>query len=188
MIEPMHRPNFYIFTGGPGVGKTTLLNALTQQGYQCVPEVARMIIREQKASGGNAVHTGNRIAYYHQMLTRSITDFTETDPQTIHFFDRGIPDLHSYQSQYFSSVDTSLIQTIEQYRYNHCVFLFPPWPSIYHDDEERKLPYEEAVQTYYSVKKSYALCGYQTIEVPFGTITDRMHFILSNTSPHSDHV
>ncbi len=182
MIKPIHRPNFYIFTGGPGVGKTTLLNVLAQQGYGCISEVARSIIREQKALGGNAFHTGDRVAYFNLMLARSIKDFIETEPQTIHFFDRGIPDLHSYQSQYFSAVDTALIQSIEQYRYNHHVFLFPPWPSIYHHDEERKLPYDEAVQTYYSVKQSYALCGYQTIEVPPATIEERVHFILSHTS------
>lgn len=43
------RTGKFVFTGGPGVGKTTLINALTGKGYLPVPEAARHIIaREQK--------------------------------------------------------------------------------------------------------------------------------------------
>lgn len=180
MTQPILRPNFYIFTGGPGAGKTTLLNTLAQQGYQCIPEFARAIIREQKACGGNALHTKNRAAYYQLMLARSVDNFLHADAQALHFFDRGIPDLHSYQSQYFQTIDTVLIEAIKQHRYNTRVFLFPPWPLIYLHDEERKLPYKEAVETYHSVKASYAACGYQLLEVPVGTIEERMRFVLEN--------
>ena len=54
------RTNKFVFTGGPGVGKTTLINALAGKGYLSVPEAARHIItREQlkvdrsKARGKN---------------------------------------------------------------------------------------------------------------------------------------
>lgn len=174
----LHRPNFYIFTGGPGTGKSTLLNALIEQGYACLPEVARMIIREQKATQGNALHTGDRVAYCDRMLEQSIFDFVHAPKDTLHFFDRGIPDLHSYQSQYLGKVEDNLNKAIQQYRYNTKVFLFPPWHEIYCHDEERKLPFSEAVQTYHSVKTSYKICGYQTIEVPQALISERVNFIL----------
>ena len=54
-------PKFYLFTGGPGAGKTTVLNGLKQQGHLVIAEVARDIIINQQATGGNATHTGNRI-------------------------------------------------------------------------------------------------------------------------------
>ncbi len=176
----LHRPNFFIFTGGPGVGKSTLLNALRELGYSCVPEVARMIIQEQNAIHGHALHTGDRVAYYKRMLEQSIYDFISASSNTLHFFDRGIPDLHSYQSQYFGSVENSLNKVIKKYRYNKIVFLFPPWPEIYCHDEERKLPFFEAVETYHSLRSSYQLCGYQTIEVPKTLISERIDFILEH--------
>ncbi len=41
--------NKFVFTGGPGVGKTTIINALTARGYVGVSEAARHIIaKEQK--------------------------------------------------------------------------------------------------------------------------------------------
>ena len=37
----IYKPNFFIITGGPGAGKTTLFVTLTEQGFPHVPEVAR---------------------------------------------------------------------------------------------------------------------------------------------------
>lgn len=37
--------NYYIFTGGPGSGKSTVLNILENMGYMTVREVARDIIK-----------------------------------------------------------------------------------------------------------------------------------------------
>lgn len=60
MVEPIFFSNFFIFTGGPGSGKTSVLNELAQRGYLIVPEVARAIIKQQQDIGGNAIHTGDR--------------------------------------------------------------------------------------------------------------------------------
>lgn len=46
------RPDFHIITGGPGSGKTTLIDALAALGFQHMPEAGRAIIRDQVAIGG----------------------------------------------------------------------------------------------------------------------------------------
>lgn len=47
--RPLVKTGKFVFTGGPGVGKTTIINELTKRGYVSVPEAARHIIaREQK--------------------------------------------------------------------------------------------------------------------------------------------
>ena len=48
----MQIPNFYVITGGPGSGKTTVLAELMRLGHRCIPEDARAVIQEQVASGG----------------------------------------------------------------------------------------------------------------------------------------
>jgi predicted ATPase len=40
-----HNP-FYVITGEPGVGKTTLLNELKAKGMTVIPEIARELIQE----------------------------------------------------------------------------------------------------------------------------------------------
>jgi len=57
--------------------------------------------------------------------------------------------------------------------------ILPPWQEIYKTDTERKQTWEEAVYTYQQLKLVYARYGYETINVPIGSIEDRKRFISS---------
>ena len=46
---------FFVLTGGPGSGKTTLIQALAKRGFATAPEAGRGIIRDQQAIGGAAL-------------------------------------------------------------------------------------------------------------------------------------
>ncbi|MFR7812382.1 MAG: AAA family ATPase, partial [Butyricimonas faecihominis] len=77
----IYKPNFFVITGGPGVGKTTLLEALAKQGFPYVPEVAREIIREQTSRNGDALPWANIPAYTQLMLSRSVESFEQHQKQ-----------------------------------------------------------------------------------------------------------
>ena len=47
----MRDNNWYVLTGAPCSGKTTLIELLQEKGYQTVPELARVYIDEQLANG-----------------------------------------------------------------------------------------------------------------------------------------
>src|SRR3546814_16640429 len=49
------RPDFHVITGGPGTGKSPLIEALAVEGFDHMPEAGRAIIREQVAIGGAAL-------------------------------------------------------------------------------------------------------------------------------------
>ena len=179
-VSLIQRPNFYLFTGGPGAGKTAVLNELKEQGNLVIAEVARDIIKHQQRIGGNATHTGNRMAYCDLMLKKSIADYTKMLPVTekIVFFDRGIPDLYSYSGRFCGGVTAEIIEYVNNYRYNQTAFLFPPWPEIYCYDAERKQDINEAIETYHAVKEGCLKCGYEVIEIPKISITERAKYIL----------
>ena len=48
-------PNLFVISGGPGSGKTTVLQELAGRGFPFAREVARLIIQEQVQSGGTAL-------------------------------------------------------------------------------------------------------------------------------------
>ncbi|HFK0788605.1 TPA: AAA family ATPase [Legionella pneumophila] len=173
------KPNFFILTGGPGSGKTSVLTALAQKGFLTVPEVGRKIIKEQQLIAGNAIHTGDRDAFLELMLRYSLEDYQQMQQeQTAVFFDRGIPDLYSYAKAFCHKENSQVNHAVEQYRYCQTVFLFPPWEEIYTNDRERQQDFREAMQTYMALKEGYQHCGYILIEVPLLPVEGRFNFIL----------
>ena len=179
----IHKPNFFVITGGPGVGKTTLLEQLQQRGYPCVPEVARNIIREQIARNGDALPWGNIPAYTRLMLTRSIDSYRENIlKDEIIFFDRGIPDTLAYAHLTRQPIFPELQQATLDYRYNAQIFILPPWVEIYHTDTERKQSYREAIDTYNIMSSTYESLGYTLTIVPKTTPEERAEFILNSLS------
>lgn len=182
------RPNYYLFTGGPGAGKTTVLRELEHQGYLVVAEVARAIIKKQRDTGGNATHMGDRKIYCDLMLKESIADYIKMLSFTdkIILFDRGIPDLYSYSNRFCGGVTPAINELVNHYRYNQKVFLFPPWPEIYCHDAERKQDLGEAIDTYHAVTEAYTACGYEMIEVPKDSITARVEFIMQKIKQTSN--
>lgn len=59
-------------TGGPGSGKSSMLEALKGRGFNTVEEGGRQIIQEQVRIGGDALHWKDQIKFRELMLSRSI--------------------------------------------------------------------------------------------------------------------
>lgn len=177
------KPNFFVITGGPGVGKTTLLETLARQGYPYVPEVAREIIREQMAQNGDALPWANIPAYTCLMLSRSIDSFQHHQTHNeILFFDRGIPDTLAYAILTQQTVFPELQHATRNFRYNPLVFILPPWSEIYQTDTERKQTYQEAVATHNAMLTTYRQLDYTPIIVPKGTPEERATFVIQQLS------
>ncbi|MGV3762678.1 AAA family ATPase [Parapedobacter sp.] len=172
----------YVITGGPGVGKTTLLNALSTDGIATVPEVARAIIKQQLATGGDALPWKNKERYTDLMLAASIQDYrrvVEEQTQRTHLFDRSVIDAVCYAGMIGYSISPSVMRAVSTCQYHPTVFILPPWQEIYETDTERKQTWEEAVYTYQQLKLVYARYGYETTDVPIGSIEKRKRFIRS---------
>ncbi len=177
----MQNSDLFVVSGGPGAGKTTVLNELAGRGYRFAPEVARRIIQEEAESNGTALPWRDREAFTRLMLERSIESYLAHTPASRPTFsDRGIPDTLCYARLVGLMNLTEVVDACRQFRYAPVVFLAPPWREIYRTDSERKQDFAEAETTFEQMVAVYEECGYRTVELPKATPAARADFMLEH--------
>ena len=171
---------FFIISGGPGSGKTTLIETLARRGFARSLEAGRSILMDQMAIGGQAVHWGDQRLYAELMLQHEMRSYhmAEAEEGPV-FFDRGIPELPFYFTLCgLGDAPAHFHRAVEVFRYNPTVFIAPPWPEIYANDRERKQDFAEAIRSYELCREAYEHFGYSVVELPRGTVAARAAFLL----------
>jgi len=169
-----------VVTGGPGSGKTTLIEALGAQGYPAMPEAGRAIIQDQVAIGGAALPWGDRLAFSELMLGWELRSYREAQRHagTV-LFDRGIPDVAGYLALSGLPVGAHVTRAVAAFRYRPDVFIAPPWPEIFTSDAERRQSPQEAEATYHALAEAYSEAGYRLVPLPRAPVAERVRFVLS---------
>ncbi|MHA2810460.1 AAA family ATPase [Vibrio campbellii] len=173
--------NLIVFTGGPGSGKTSVIEHLTKLGYVCAPETGRKVIQHQVALGSDALPWKNKIAFRDEMVREEQSNYeAHKHHNEFVFFDRGIVDSYGYSQLESLPIPQALTNACEEQQYAKHIFIFPPWEAIFVNDEERKQNFSEAVRTYQVMVAAYERFGYTLIEVPTLNVEQRVQFILES--------
>jgi predicted ATPase len=170
---------FFVITGGPGSGKSTLIDALAARGLARTVEAGRAIIQDQIAIGGNALPWSDPLAFAELMLSWEMRSYRWARMQdgTV-IFDRGMPDLVGYLRLVKLPLPAHMDQAARSFRYNRQVFIAPPWPEIFAQDSERKQTLKEAEQTHRVMVETYTTYGYDLVPLPLASIEERVQFVL----------
>ncbi|WP_196888793.1 AAA family ATPase [Aureivirga sp. CE67] len=170
-----------LIIGGPGTGKSTVLNELIRREYLCMPEISREVTRKAQEEGIDQLFLTDPLLFSKMLLEGRIQQYidAENSDNSVVFFDRGIPDVHAYMN--YISIDYPEIykESSLKYKYDQ-VFLMPPWEKIYITDNERYESFEQLLAIHNHLKRAYEELGYKIVEVPFGNIEERTEFILKN--------
>ena len=169
---------FVLITGCSGGGKSTLLAELASRGYQTVEEPGRRIVRlALERDNRQLLPWVNAKGFARRAIEVALSDrlAVPAEPGWV-FFDRGLVDAalaldHVAGSHVLEKLD-------QENRYHRTVFLTPPWPEIYRQDNERMHAFDEACTEFRRLETCLPWLGYQVILLPKVSVPERADLVL----------
>lgn len=173
-----HKTNWYVITGGPGSGKTTLVNYLNMLGYHTTIEHARHFIDTQMITGKSVEEIRkNQIEFQKGVLDMQILQEASLSPDELIFLDRALPDTLAYYRFLDLPVNKELEVALKKVFYKK-VFILDSLPLI--NDYARRE--DETAQKRISdlIVEVYESFPFPVTHVPIMTPTERAEYILKN--------
>lgn len=168
-----------VLIGGPGSGKSSVIEQLQTTDQQVFLEISREVIQEARKDGVDQLFLTDPLAFSNKLLAGRIKQHIEAQVG-INFYDRGIPDVPAYHRFTGDPIPKEYMDACNKYKYDR-VFFFPPWESIYQQDEERYEDFSKAVRIGNIIADVYQELNYDLIQVPFDSLNNRTDFILKNS-------
>ncbi len=170
-----------VIIGGPGTGKTTIIDELVNRGYCCYPEISREVTMEAKKQGIEQLFLEKPLLFSELLLEGRKKQYknAQEEPHNLVFIDRGIPDVLAYMHYIGDSYPAFFDEACREHLYTK-IFILPPWEEIYISDEARYENFEQAKLLYNHLSETYQNYGYELIEVPKADLNARVQFILEN--------
>ena len=169
-----------VLAGGPGTGKTSVINALKKERFYCFEEAAREIFNKFKLKGSDFKTDPIKIS--ENIFDKRKHDFESANlincRESVVFYDRGIHEITAYLNSISKS--TKYWDKVP-FKYNYdLIFLFEPWKEIYKKDENRIEDFSDAEKISPFIVKVYRESQINMIKVPNFSVKERVKFILNN--------
>lgn len=170
--------NWYVFTGAPSSGKTTIIKLLEKKGYKVLYEIARIYIDNELKKGKTIQQIRkNEATFQKNILDQKVYLENKLDPKEITFLDRAIPDSIAYYELVKIPRGKYLDKTVKKTSYKK-VFIFERLD--FEQDYARTESKEEIEKLEKLLEKSYRALSFPIIKVPKMSIDKRVKFILDN--------
>ncbi len=168
-----------VITGGPGTGKSSIINELLDRKYVCYEEISRQVTLEARKEGIEQLFLTDPLLFSTKLLEgrkQQFIDASKTGTDVI-FLDRGLPDVLAYMDYVNDPYPNYFVETCKTYLYDK-VFVLAPWEAIFTSDSERYENFEQAIEIHDYLLKTYQRFNYELVDVPFESIEKRTDFIL----------
>ncbi|WP_048331438.1 AAA family ATPase [Bizionia psychrotolerans] len=169
-----------VITGGPGTGKTSIINELKNRGFVCLDEISRQITLKAREDGIDQLFLTQPLLFSEMLLQGREDQFNQanTEHESFVFLDRGIPDVLAYMDYIGDSYPEKFVESCKNHSYD-LAFILKPWQDIFVSDSERYENFSQAIEIHDHLLKTYEKYGYNLADVPFDTVEKRTDFILN---------
>ncbi len=169
--------NWYVITGGPGSGKTTLINELQKRGHKTVEEAARLLIEQKLAQGLTLGQIrSDEMSFQEQVFAHKQKQHLALSGDEITFLDRGFHDTVAYMKHFKLQVPKPILDVCKHTRYKR-VFVLDM--LSYARDSARIEDEDTAQKLHKALIDVYQAYGYEITVVPPMPLAQRVKTIES---------
>ena len=177
-ISDRIQTNWYVITGGPGCGKTTMVNLLRERGYTTTIEHARHFLYTQRIKGRTVEEVRkNQLEFQLGVLNMQIEQEAALSPEQIVFLDRALPDSLAYYSYLNLEPDKRLLVALEKVYYKK-IFILDLLPLV--NDYARSENEAAQKKIHELIIEVYTSLSFPIVRVPVLPTEDRADFILNH--------
>lgn len=164
----------YILTGGPGVGKSTLIEEIRKMKIYTLKEVASYIIEGELAKGGDCLPWTKRDDFQKRVLETQLAWEQEIPTEiAFSFQDRGIADGIAYYLLDGLTPPLALLEAAQRSDYAG-VFLIEPL-TTYQNTSIRREEREQGQRLHEKIGEVYQTLGYSIKRLPAAPLEERLH-------------
>lgn len=169
---------WFVITGAPCSGKTTVINVLSDLGFFTNPDIARLYIESEIKKGISNGHVRAHAQRFRRIIfLKMVEKITTLQVNEPFFHDYALPDNIAFYREASIEVTPDLVLLAKKYRYNK-VFLFEPLP--FKQDDVRNENEDFQLRIDRELKKIYRELGYEIIPIPIATVDERAKNILQH--------
>jgi len=170
-----------VITGGPGTGKSSIIDELKRRGYVCFDEISRQVTLDARKNGVEQLFLTQPLLFSQLLLEGRTKQFIEAEKQenkTV-FLDRGMPDVLAYMDFFGSEYPDHFTNICKDNTYDD-IFILAPWKEIFKSDSVRYETFEQSEIIHEHLLETYKKFNYSLIDIPFDTVEKRVDFIIDS--------
>jgi len=185
-ITPPKQSHRFVITGGPGVGKTSILHYLRDNGYHVVGEAATDVIRHALEKGITKPWDKNyKSDFNDEILDLQYRRQNETPDTGLVFFDRSMIDTFTYAlipmggTKSLKTMASKVQSVVDEQFYNQTVFFIDnlngcETTEIRHENLEQLKLIEKHIE------QNYRALGFKVVHITKDTVENRAKQILAH--------
>ena len=174
MKYTIRNPQRIAIDGGPGIGKTTLLENLASYGFTIVPEAARYIIEEQQKRDSELLPWRNNYEFQ-KLVLKTQLELENSYNSNLLACDRSLFGAGAFCE--CARVPTpTLVEKINRSRYD--LIIIPDILPVFVNDSARKETPKQAREIHQAHINHYTQRGYSPMMIPVFPKQDRTDYLI----------
>ncbi len=173
----MNAPRRVLVSGGPGVGKSTLLQALAAHGLAVAGDAARQVIQERRLQGLPPRGTARDFADNVLQRGHALYDALRGHAGDV-LFDSGLPDALALRHEAHPFSEAEIAAELACRPHARQVLFLPPWAAIHTTDAERDGSFAHTLAVHDRLRAWYLRLGFVPVDLPRATLAQRVAFVL----------